>query len=94
MAYIPTGLISSRGFEPPLGAVAKALGEGKSVREEHSHISVRTYPYGYREEEFNIKTLKKLVKSTVFRLLFYVVLYLVLCKMLHWFVYFNYIKYS
>lgn len=67
---------------------------GKSVRGERSHISVRTYPYGYREEEFNMKTLKKLVIATVFRFLFYVVLYAVLCKMLHLFIYFNYIKYS
>ena len=69
-------------------------GFGKSVRGERSHISVRTYPYGYREEEFNMKTLKKLVIATVFRFLFYVVLYAVLCKMLHCFIYFNYIKYS
>lgn len=56
---------------------------GESVRGERSHISVRTYPYGYREEEFKIKTLKKPCISKVFKVLFYVTSSLALCKMLH-----------
>lgn len=64
------------------------------MRGERSHISVRTYPYGYRIEGFKIKTLKTLVISMIFGFLFYVVSYVVLCKILHSFIYFYYIKHT
>jgi hypothetical protein len=39
------------------------------VRGERSHISVRTYPYGYRKEEFKIKTSKNPVIARFFEVL-------------------------